>query len=320
MSIFLHILGYNILPIFILIVLGYVLGKKFELNILTLSKINFYIFIPAFILYNLYTAKLALDMVKVLFCSITIIIANSLVSTIMGKMRKYDPAMTNAFKNSVMFNNCGNIGLSLITLIFSSTPFLVNGDTPYLNTAISVQIIIMVIQNISSNTIGFYNAGRANLSLRDCILKILSMPTIYALPAALLLRLMPYDFTTAPGWAGLEYLKNGLAPFSLITLGIQLGKAKFDFGNKDVYLSVFTRLILGPALAVLMNYVFGFSGIIAQTIMIAYAVPTAVNTALIAVEFNNCEDFASQAVMMSTLLSAVTLTLSIYAARIVYPV
>jgi predicted permease len=296
------------------------LSKKFELNIATLSKFNFYIFIPVFILYNLYTTKLALDMLKVLLCSIAIIAGNSLISTVIAKLRKYDSAMTNAFKNSVMFNNCGNIGLSLITLVFSSAPFIINGNTPYLNTAISAQIIIMVLQNVSSNTLGFYNAGRASMSLKDLALKIFSMPTIYAIPSALLLKLIPYDFTTAPGWPALVYIKNGLVPFSLLTLGVQLAKAKFDFGNKEVYLSVFTRLVIGPILAIVAIFIFGFKRITAQTIMIAYAVPTAVNTALIAVEFKNCEDFASQAVMMSTLLSAVTLTISIYAARILFPV
>lgn len=320
MTIFLHILGYNILPIFILIILGYILSTKFELNISTLSKLNFYIFVPSFIFYNLYTTKLAFDMVKVLFCSILILASNTVLAAIITKLRNYDAAMANAFKNSVMFNNCGNIGLSLITLVFSSAPFIVNGETPYLNTALSAQVMILVLQNVASNTLGFYYAGRATLNLKASLMKILSMPIIYAMPAALLLKLIPFDFTAAPGWPGLIYLKNGLVPFSLITLGIQLQKTSISFTNKEVYISAFSRLIIGPILAILMIYIFGFSGVTAQTIMIAYAVPTAVNTALIAVEFKNCEDFASQAVMMSTLLSAVTLTISIYAARIIFPV
>jgi predicted permease len=63
----------------------------------------------------------------------------------------------------------------------------------------------------------------------------------------------------------------------------------------------------------------GFHGVVTQTILIAYSVPTAVNTALIAVECDSCQDFASQAVMVST-ISAVTLTLAIYLARIIFPI
>lgn len=312
MNIFLHILGYNILPIFLLIILGYILSKRFDLNIFTLSKLNFYIFVPAFIFVNLYSTKLAFDMIRVFFCAAILLILNSIIGSIISKVRGYDTGMTNAFKNSVMFNNSGNIGLSLIALVFS--------NTPYVDTALTAQIMILMLQNITTNTLGFYNAGRVNMSWKQCLSKIFSMPVIYAIPTALMLKLVPCDFTKAPVWPGLEYIKDGLVPVALITLGVQLAKTSFDHGNKEVYISVFTRLIGGPVLAVLMIYIFGFSGVVAQTIMIAYSVPTAVNTALIAVECNNCEEFASQTVMMSTLFSAVTLTLSIYMARILFPI
>jgi predicted permease len=320
MTIFLHILEFNILPIFILIILGYWLSKKFDMDIMTLSKLNFYIFVPAFIFINLYTTELSLGMLKVLICAIMILVVNGILGSAVSRFRKYDLQMRNAFKNSVMFNNSGNIGLSLITLVFSSAPYIINGGTPYLNTAITAQIMILVLQNITTNTIGFYNAGRATMNWKASIVKILSMPAIYAIPLSFALKLVPYDFTTVPGWPALEYLKNGLVPIALLTLGVQLGKTKFDFRNKEVYIAVFSRLIIGPLIALVFIYLWGFSGPIAQTILIAYSVPTAVNTALIAVEFNNCEDFAAQTVMISTIFSAVTLTLAIFAARIIFPV
>ncbi|MDP4089357.1 MAG: AEC family transporter [Bacillota bacterium] len=320
MSIFLHILEFNILPIFILIFLGYILSRKFDLNINTLSKLNFYIFVPSFIFVNLYTADLHMDMLKVFLCAALLLAVYNFTGTIVAKLRGYNASLANGFKNSIMFNNSGNIGLSLITLIFSSAPFVVNGKTPYLDTAISAQIMILALQNISTNTLGFYNLARANTSLKACMRKIFSMPTIYAVPLSLILRLVPFDLSTAPGWPAMVYIKNGLVPVALLTLGVQLAKTSFDWSNKEVYLSVFIRLIAGPVIAVLFIYIFGFTGVVAQTVLIAYSVPTAVNTALIAVECGSCQDFAAQAVMLSTLLSTFTLTFAIYAARIIFPV
>lgn len=144
MSIFLYILGNNIVPIFILIVLGFIISKKFDLSIFTLSKLNFYIFIPGFVFFNLYTANLSFDMLKIILFCILYLIANDLISRIISKIRKYDVGQTSAFKNSIMFNNTGNIGVSLITLIFSSAPFVIDGNTPYLNQALATQIVIMV--------------------------------------------------------------------------------------------------------------------------------------------------------------------------------
>ncbi|NMA84385.1 MAG: AEC family transporter [Epulopiscium sp.] len=320
MSIFLHILLNNIIPIFTLISLGYALGRKFGLDISTLSKINFYIYVPLFVFVSLYTTPIPLEMLKVLVFAVGILALSLLLSKIISHWAGFDQPMMNAFTNSISFYNSGNIGVPLITLVFSSTPFVVNGSTPYLELALTTQIMVMVIQNISTNTLGFFNAGRATLHWKDSIGKILGMPTIYAMPLALLLRFVPYDMTTFPLWPAFTYAKDGLVSIALITLGVQLSRTKFDFTQKKVYLSVFTRLVGGPILALALIYTFGFTGIVAQTLMISSSVPTSVNSALIAVEYDNCPDFASQAVLISTLLSAITLTGVIYTARLLFPI
>ncbi|WP_094605675.1 hypothetical protein SPSIL_040550 [Sporomusa silvacetica DSM 10669] len=319
MSIFFHILSHNIIPIFLLISLGFLLSKKFDLHIFSLSKLMFYLFVPAFIFVNLYTTDLKLSMLKVLLCGVLMLITNDMIARIIAKIRNYDVGLTNAFKNSIMFNNSGNIGVSLITLVFGSAPFVIDGKMPYLNEAITAQIIILVIQNISVNTVGFFNAGRANSSKKDSVKTILKMPSIYAIPLALFLKSIQLDITTTPFWPTLEYLKSGLVPMALITLGVQLSKTNFDLKNVDVHLSVFIKLIIGPLLALSYIHLLGLTGVVAQAVFIAHAVPTAVNTALIAVECDSCSDFASQAVMLSTLFSAITLTLAIYAAQFLFP-
>ncbi|MBB6215405.1 hypothetical protein HNQ80_001494 [Anaerosolibacter carboniphilus] len=320
MSIFLHILSYNVVPIFTMIILGFVLGKKFDLNIFTLSKLNFYLFVPGFIFFNLYTSNLDRSMLKILLFSILYMVTNDLLSRIISKIRRYDVSMTNAFKNSIMFNNTGNIGLSLVTLIFGSAPYIINGQKPYLSEALAAQIIVLVFMNVTMNTLGFYNAGSAKMKLKDSIRQIFSMPSIYVIPLALLLKYLDFDVTATPLWAAIGYLKDGLVAMALLTLGVQLSKTKFDFRNKDVHISVFTRLIIGPILAFVFIHLFGFSSVTAQTLLISYSVPTAVNTALIAVECDNNKDFASQVVVVSTVFSSITLTLAIFIARIVFPV
>lgn len=320
MSIFLHILSKNIIPVFMLIGLGFIVSKKFELSVYTLSKLNFYLFIPSFVFYSLYTTNISTDLVKILFYCIFYLIANDIIARVISKIRKYDVGMTNAFKNSIMFNNTGNIGVSLIALIFSSAPFIRDGNTPYLNEALTSQVIILVFINITMYSIGFYNAGRGKMNIKDSMHQIFSMPSIYAIPLALLLKYFRVDITPTPLWPTLVYLKGVLVPMALITLGVQLSKTEFDFKSSDVNIAVFTRLILGPILALILIYSFGFTGVIAQTLLISYSVPTAVNTALIAVEFDNYTTFASQEVMVSTIYSAVTLTSVIYIARLLFPV
>ena len=85
------------------------------------------------------------------------------------------------------------------------------------------------------------------------------------------------------------------------------------------------RVLVGPVLAFLLIKVWGIMGVsfapaVSQTILIMASVPAAVNSVLYAVEFHNCEDFATELVMMSTLLSCITMTGTIYLARILFPV
>lgn len=318
--IMLNILSHNIFPIFVLVGLGFLLAKKFSLDIGTLNKINFYILVPAFTFVYLYTTPIPLEMLKVLAAAAILMGVNYIIAAILSKIRGYSPGMKNAFVNSIIFYNSGNIGVPLITLVFSSPPFIVDGKTPYLNLALTAQIMVLLIQNITTNTLGFFNAGRAHLQWRDSIGKILKMPAIYAIPSALLLKLVPYDLTQMPFWPALEYLRNALIAIALFILGVQISRTRFKSFNVDVFLSSFFRLVGGPLFAVGIIYLLSLHGIVAQTVLISSSVPTAVNTALIAVEYDNHPDFASQAVLTTTLACAVTSSAVIFLSRILFPI
>ncbi len=320
MQVFLHIVGNNIVPIFILIAFGYMLSRYFPLDIFTLSKLNFYIFVPIFVFVNLYSTTIEFELIQAVLFTLLLLSANMLVGSLLARVRGYDLALKNAFKNSIMFYNSGNIGVPLITLVFSSSPYIVDGQTPYLFVAVATQVMVLVVQNVTTNTIGFFNAGRAQMDWRESIAKIFRMPTVYAIPVALVLKALPIEIANSPIWPALQFVRQGLIPLALITLGVQLSRTTFDFGDKEVFLAVFTRLIGGPILAIILLMTFRLDGILAQTLMISSAVPTSVNSALIAVEYRNRPDFASQAVMLSTLLSALTLTGVISAARIIFPI
>jgi predicted permease len=53
---------------------------------------------------------------------------------------------------------------------------------------------------------------------------------------------------------------------------------------------------------------FGFDGVLARSLIIGLAMPTAVNTIIIAREMNNEPDYMAQLVLVSTALSPLTIT------------
>ncbi|MBQ7064965.1 MAG: AEC family transporter [Firmicutes bacterium] len=321
MNVFFYVLTNNILPIIFIVALGYIMSRRFPLDVKTLSRTNFYVFVPVFTFYLIYTTDLPDSILLVLLFAVCMLVLNYLLARLIARVRHYDISMRNAMMNALMFYNSGNIGIPLVTLVFSSVPFLINGETPFLAQALAIQVIILVVQNGTTNTLGFYIAGvGSHMSWKDALKSVLQIPTMYTIPLAFLLKyLIPYDFTQFPLWAAIKYLKEGLVPLALFTLGAQLARTKITRPSADISIAVILRLLGGPILALLLILIFHFDTFTSQVLMISSAVPTALNTALIAVERDNQPEFASQTVLYATLLSPVTLALVVYLSRLVFP-
>ncbi|MFW6035295.1 MAG: AEC family transporter [Halothermotrichaceae bacterium] len=300
MDIFTFVFLNNILPLFIIVFLGYFLATKFKLDVFTLSKIYIYILLPVLTSMKIYQTDINTEFFSAILFGIIMIILLAVVGWVISRLLNYNVSISNAFYNSIMFYNSGNFGLPLIMLVFSNTP-----QTSF---AVSIQIIILTVQNLATYSIGFFNAGRGQMHYLDTIKKILKTPILYAILTAFILKYLNIDLTKYFFWSSIEHLQGGLIPVALLTLGVQLYHTKINFKNWDVYIASLTRLIGGPILAYILINIMGIEGVMAQVLFISSAVPSAVNTALIAIEFNNKPDFASQVVMTSTVLSSITLT------------
>ena len=58
MDLFFHIILTSIVPILLLTLMGVLLDRWFHLDLRTLSKLNFYLFLPAYILKSFYVTEL----------------------------------------------------------------------------------------------------------------------------------------------------------------------------------------------------------------------------------------------------------------------
>jgi predicted permease len=303
-DLFLTIFLDNIAPLFLIVLIGWMLAKKFSIDIYTLTKINIYIFVPALVFVKIAETKITRDLLKGFFFTLFLMFVMSLIVGVVSRLRKNNPSVSRAMKNGVLFYNSGNMGLPLIMLIFNELP-----------QAVSVQIMVMLAQNLTTNTLGLYNANRGNTDVKGSLLQVLKTPSIYAVIVGFFFKLLKVDLSQFFLWPAFSFLSNGLVPIALLTLGIQLSMVKMDFRNKDVYLTSFIRLIGGPVIAFLLISLFRMEGIMAQVLLISSAVPTAVNTALLAVEYHNEPEFASQVVLTATILSVFTLPIVIYLAQ-----
>ncbi len=312
MSLMLNIFLNNIFPLFFMVFLGILLGRAFSLDVFTMGKFNIYIFMPVFIFYQLYTTEIPASLLKVGIFSLILLAVTWLLSLIIIKLGNYPRSIGNAFLNSVLFFNSGNFGLPLITLIFQGSPWQ--------NQAVTAQIMVLLVQNTCMNTLGFLNADNGRMHWKESLLGVLKMPVIYAVFLAFGLKAFPVRLESLFFWPTLVYLKGGMIPVALTLLGVQLGKTRFDIRDFRIYSAVLTRLLLVPAAAYLLIRFFGFTGVVAQTLLIGSGLPSAVTTALIALERDNEPEFASKVILASSFFCIFTLVFLITLAGKLFPV
>lgn len=301
MSYFIHILLNNVVPLSLLIGLGVVLQRAFKLDIKTLSKLNFYLFSPAIMFQMLYSTELSYRVMgQVLLFFAAFFFAMIAVVEIVMRVRRYEGGMRSAMRNSVIFYNSANYAIPLNQLVFVGDPF-----------TLSIQIIIMMMQSLIPNTYGVYSVNAHRQKLAATMKTISTMPIIYVIPIALLMRGFEIP-VPQPLWITVDYVAKGFIATALTTLGVQLGSMKWQIRFGDVAISNSLRLLAGPLIGFLIVLAFGIEGDMAKALILSCAVPTSLSSVLLAVEFDNEPEFSSQAVFSSTVFSIFTVTFVIY--------
>jgi len=290
-----------ILPIFLLIAIGFVAQKKLKMDSLTFSRMTIYVFIPAVLFIKMYTAKVDLQFfATIIVFVITVQVLMFIIAETAGRLFGYSRSKRKAFSNALTFFNSGNYGLPLADLVFKASPV-----------AASVQVFIMMVQNVTGNTIGVFQASSANSSYRTALRHVFRMPSLYILFLVLFINyfgLVVPEQVMVP----LKYISDSFIAVALITLGVQLAEIEFTYRIDDVLLPCFIRLILSPLLGLLLVLAMGIKGELAPALIIGVSTPAAVNTAIFAKEYNNEPDYAAKVVFYSTLLSGLSISLVIY--------
>lgn len=294
-----------IAPIFAMVGLGYLVQKRVGLDLPTLTRLNFYVFVPAFLFVNIYESKLsAAELSRIalhfaLFFSIIAILTWG-VATLFG----FGDRMKRALTASVIFYNSGNYGIPVAQLAFQGATL-----------PLQVQAAMVMLQNISTFTVGvFMLAGGRGGRKRDTLREVFKLPMIYVLALAGLMRyfgLVPL----APINTALHFLSGALVPVAVVTLGAQMAGLEVPKFGRALALSLTLRLVAAPILGLLLVWALGIKGLLGESLMVSTSFPTAVNSALLALQFENEPEFAAAAVFYSTLLSTLTVSATIYVAR-----
>jgi hypothetical protein len=289
-----YILINIILPVFVLIGIGAALDRIFHPDLNTLSKLNFYVFVPAFILINFLDSELSpgdmAGIVQFRLVHVALLMGIGWLACRRGPLVSDRPVVM----LGATFFNGGNYGIPLIVLAFGAE-------------WVSAQAVVLMVNNLLLFTVGIAIVQRKSGGWLRFGLALLKVPVIWAVVLGVALswsgRQLP-----GPLYDPLNYLARGLIPVALLTLGVQLSRSKMSRNVLPLATVTGLRLLVSPLLAAGLVLLFGFGPTLSAVLITACALPVAVNVFILSEEYDRDPDLASQAVFWSTLLSVVTVS------------
>jgi malonate transporter and related proteins len=176
------------------------------------------------------------------------------------------------------------------------------------------------VQFILTAFIATYAEGRgAKLPLLQLIKKILwqvcshpfNIATALGMFASATKFSLPDPVTTT-----MEMLSRAAGPCALFALGVTVGLRKFSGVSRELPIVVGIKTILQPLLAIaVVSLLPGVDPLWLHVAMMMAALPTASNAFILARQYNSYIDGASTAVIVTTVITAFTIPLLVYAAK-----
>ncbi len=285
----------NLLPIILIAAVGFILQRALHIDPRGLSRVIFYSFTPAFVFSILASTDIEVnEMIHMAGHAILLSIIMGALSFTLSRSLKLEPRSASAFILTVTFINAGNYGLSLNSFALGEVGLLWAS-------------IFFITNSMLINSVGVYVATVGRVSPKKALIGLLKVPSVYAIPLALLVRINNIDLPLAI-WRPIDLISSAAIPSMLILLGMQIAHSGLPKRKDLLFTSVGLRMLASPLIAWFLAPLMGLSGVGRQSGILQAAMPTAVLTTVIATEYDVEPEFVTGVVLVTTLISPFTLT------------
>lgn len=298
------------LPVFLVIVLGYVLMQTKMLNenfVTVANKFNFQVTLPFLVFKDISSANVRenFDLKFVLFCAGATTLC---FFTIWGVTKLFvkDTSIRGAFVQASFRSSAAVMGIAFIQNIYGNSgmaPMMIIGSVPLYN----IFSVIVLTMEANEEVQGYDRIKKAMLG-------ILTNPIIIGILLGLLVSISGITFPTVVNKT-VQSIASMASPLALIAIGAgfegkkALGKIKPTIWVAAIKL-VFQTMVFLP-IACMM----GFRTEKLIAILIMLAAPTTPSCYIMAKNMKNDGVLTASSVVVTTLCSSVTLTLWIYILR-----
>ncbi|GAA0418376.1 AEC family transporter [Cocleimonas flava] len=274
-------------PIFVLILVGYLYAKFRHVDMEFANRTNMEIFIPALLIEALSRKSFNLiDYQLLAIAGLLVVLLSGVLAYTFAKAFKLSVPM---FVPSMMFNNCGNMGLPLAILAFGEE-------------ALSAAVVLFLVSNLLHFTLGTYIVG-GKISWWNLLKMPVNIATIIGLVISFTHWEMP-EVIHIP----IQMLSQVAIPLMLVSLGVRM---------TTVDLSAWRLGMIGAILCPLFSIVVAFGLLLFMPIepaqrvqlLIFATLPPAVLNYMFAEKYNQQPTEVASMVVVGNALSLFTLAL-----------
>jgi malate permease and related proteins len=298
MSVLLSIFVEDVLPIFLVAGVGFLLARCLRVDVRVVSRVAFNALSPCLVFTLLMNSRIgAGEFGRLGLFSVCSILGIGLIAWLVALLMRLDRATTTAFLMVVMFSNTGNFGLSAIMLAFGSD-------------ALARGTVYFVVSSSLMYTLGVFLASSGKQSAGAALRGVLKVPAVYGVAVAVLCLVTGLRFPS-PVRTGVEMLSSAALPVMMLVLGMQFERTRRPERPVLVAVASVLTLVVSPLLAFALADATGLTGPARQAAVLEASMPAAIVTTILSLEYDASPSLVTAIVFVTTLASPLTVTLII---------
>lgn len=284
----------KLLPLYVTVALGWVAGRYLEASGKHIAGIMLYIVTPSVVFSGVMAAPLTPQVILLPalvfgFCTLIALIHLAIARKLLTD------GSASVIPLSVGTGNTGYFGIPVALLLFGEQ-------------GLALYIVCMLGTTLFENSVGFYLAARGKYSIRDALVRVARLPSVYAFAAAVALNLsgvsIPEAFVPL-----FDNLRGAYSILGMMIIGMGILSFRGLAGNPVFTgLAFFGKFVSWPALALafwwLDAQVLGIYDLaVHQAIFLISITPIAANTVVIATLLDAAPRQAAGTTLLSTLFA-----------------
>ncbi len=294
-----------VLPLFLLLAVGYVIkltGMMNETSVRQVNSVIFKVFLPLLVFLNIYNTDLvaSFDSSLLVFTAAGVLV-QFIISLCLVILVEHDNARRGVMLQGMFRSNFVLFGIPISTSLF--------GDSAAGLAAILIAVIIPLYNMLAVISLESFNGHRP--SILKILIGIVTNPLILASAAGIFFVVfqipLPHIF-----YKTVSDLSSIATPLAFVILG-----ASFSFGEtgrcaRSLSITLGMKLLAYPLLFLALAILLGFRGAPLAVLLTVFGSPIAVSSFTMAQQMGGDDKLAGQLVVFSSLFSILTMFLFIF--------